>query len=235
MRKHRKKIPKHSNIVVQYSIGTKCTWKEKLPKMNNNRYLLLYGIAPHITNITLTDFKRLYKARPFELSKDIKYIQKNGSSLQNKAEQNTKELSINRDYIGIIIDTSKASVLNTSDIADIIIKNHVIKNHKDEINLIRNYCLKNKYDVFVFQPSYSQINKNLYTMKLQRPQLYVIVNMNIIIDVAIGENNINQMKSKFEARLDRESKEAKPSNKQNIRDIQVKDVKDLFNYYSHKH
>lgn len=193
-RKNRSLQPIHNEVT--YSIGTPCTWKEKLPKMNNSDYILLYGISPNAENLTVDKFKQEYFKKPFELFTDQSYVKKLGEIHQNKFDNDSEIGHINLNYVGIII--RKCMVPETSMIADLIANDFnkkTIANHVEEISFISDYCRKNGVSVYAFPPKYEIIDKRLSTSKLVEPKSYIIVNPNIIVDVAIGEQNIQRMYS----------------------------------------
>ena len=187
------------NNKVTYSIGTRCTWKEKLPKMNNSDYILLYGIGPNIENLTVDKFKQEYFKKPFELFTNRNYVKKLGETHQNKFDNDSEIGHINLNYVGIII--RKCRVPETSMIADLITNDFnkkTIANHVEEISFISDYCRKNGVSIYTFPPKYKIINKELSTSKLVEPKSYIIVSPNIIVDVAIGIENINKMMKKLD-------------------------------------
>lgn len=74
MKKSYRQYFKRKTNKVYYSLGTRCTWKEKLPTMNNSKYALLYGIAPSIDNLSLNQFKQQYIVKPIELFNNRDYV-----------------------------------------------------------------------------------------------------------------------------------------------------------------
>jgi len=176
----------------------RCAWEKKLPMMNNGQYRILYGIAPSIYNITVEQLKQIYNRNAIQLFTDSNYINKQGKALQNRADVSDKEFSVQRDYIGIVI--RKCKILDTSLVADIIqrmFNEHKIKNQKDEKAFITNYCRANKFSAFSFPTQYKEIDKSLNTKRIIRPTCYYITDTNIILDVAIGMNNIQVMITKY--------------------------------------
>lgn len=185
--------------MVNYYSNPKCTWKEKLPTMNSSQYQILYGIAPSICNFTVEQIKQEYRKNAIQLFIDSNYIKKQGKALQNKSDISDKEFSYPRDYIGIVV-TQNCSILDTSLIADIIQENfnkHKIKNLRDEKAFITDYCKTNKFSAFSFPAQYKEIDKCIYTKRIIKPTCFYIVDTNIIVDVAIGINNIQAMITKY--------------------------------------
>ena len=194
MKKSYRQYFKRKTNKVYYSLGTRCTWKEKLPTMNNSKYALLYGIAPSIDNLSLNQFKQQYIVKPIELFNNRDYVRRIGEKQQAQADNNTIEITFNRNYLGVII--KKCNILDSSSIADKVeaeFKSSTIRTHIEEINAISNYCRSNNIDVFAFPAKYKEIHPKLSTMRLVKPASYIIVNHNIIGDVAIGIDNITNM------------------------------------------
>ncbi|MBS6242142.1 MAG: hypothetical protein KH547_05985 [Roseburia sp.] len=162
--------------------------------MNNSKYALLYGIAPSIDNLSLNQFKQQYIVKPIELFNNRDYVRRIGEKQQAQADNNTIEITFNRNYLGVII--KKCNILDSSSIADKVeaeFKSSTIRTHIEEINAISNYCRSNNIDVFAFPAKYKEIHPKLSTMRLVKPASYIIVNHNIIVDVAIGIDNITNM------------------------------------------
>lgn len=198
LKKQKCTLLEQQNMVNYYS-NHKCTWKERLPTMNSNQYQILYGIAPRIYNFTVEQIKQAYSENAIQLFTDGNYIKKQGKALQNKSDTNDKEFSYPRDYIGIVV-IKNCSILDTSSIANIIQENfnkHVIKNQRDEKAFIANYCKTNKFSAFSFPAQYKEIDKSLYTKRIIKPNCFYIVDTNIIVDAAIGINNIQAMITKY--------------------------------------
>ena len=194
MKKSYRQYFKRKTNKVYYSLGTRCTWKEKLPPMNNSRYTLLYGIAQNVENISLKKFQQEYLKKPIELFNNRDYVRRIGEKLQEKEDNNTLGMTANRNYLGVII--KKCNILDSSSIADKVeaeFKRSTIRTHIEEINAISNYCRSNNIDVFAFPAKYKEIHPKLSTMRLVKPASYIIVNHNIIVDVAIGIDNITNM------------------------------------------
>ncbi len=194
-KKHRHK---HKNKVY-YSLSTKCTWKEKLPIMNNEKYIMLYGIASIGLNTSLNNFKEQYYKNPIKLYSSTEYINAIGEKQQHKNDMDLNVMNNNLNYLCVIIKRTRC--LDTSTIAYKIqeeFDNRVIKNKYDEIRYIANYCKNNRKEpIFCFSPKYKQINSRLSTMKLLEPTSYIIVNPNIIVDVAIGKEGAEKLYKKY--------------------------------------
>lgn len=186
---------------VYYSISTKCTWREKLPIMHNQNYMLLYGIYPAVCNIELENFKKSYEDSPFELyvAESAEHINRLGNMITNNEYKDISKGTVGFSEVGIIIK-KKVKMLDTTKIADRVygeFKKGNIKHSRDEVDYIRNECKLKGYTVFSFPAKYENIDTNLYTAKLIKPASYIIVNPNIIVDVAIGIENIGNMVNQY--------------------------------------
>lgn len=229
---------KRKKSKVYYSLGTRCTWKEKLPTMNNSRYTLLYGIAPNVENISLEKFKQEYHKKPIELFINRDYVRRIGEKLQEKEDNNTLGMTANLNYLGVVIE--KCRILDSCNIVDKVeneFTSSSIRTHIDEIRAVSNYCRSNNIDMFTFPAKYKEINPKLSTMRLVKPASYIIVNYNIIADVAIGADNITEMINRHKEKST-QSSENKTQEKTNSTVIdslkQAKTPLDIFKAFDRK-
>lgn len=192
MKNHRNQRPN----MLYYS---KYKWNRRLPRLMNKEYIALYGIAPDNgkLEIDVNTIKQRYKQKPFQLFSDDRYLNKKGRLVQQKADRSTTEMSPLYQPICLIIKRNNLRVLNTTDLAEDISKNDSINNQQAELNFYFEYCRQNNFDLFYFAPVYEQIRKNLKTMRLKQPQSHFIYNTDIIIDTAIGIDNINKLVKKY--------------------------------------
>lgn len=200
--------------------------------MKNKDYMLLYGIAPNISNIGKDTFADYYSKRPIELYTYIPYAQKQGRNLQARANRNSRELDIGRNYIGVLV--KRCNGLYVSDISNKVkewINNKYIKNHEDEIKYILNYCKLNDKSIFAFPPKYNDLSSRLYTSELVRPTVYFIANTDIIVDVAVGENGIQDLYNKYNNKTESIDNTVKNNEKSTNKRANISNTKSLLGIF----
>ncbi|WP_099467409.1 hypothetical protein [Konateibacter massiliensis] len=170
----------------------------------------LYYLNSNINiSASLEDIKKWYADKPYELyeSNESKHVNQIGTKVTEKELHIRERASIEFNVIGIIVKRN-TKVLDTTDISDKILTDIKVLQLKpeQENSVIINYCNEQNYDVFSYPAKYKEIAKGFKTQKKLSSACYIIVNPNIIVDAAIGIDNIKSIIKKYETKVIKQGK-----------------------------
>lgn len=101
----------------------------------------------------------------------------------------------------------------------------------DEVTILRNICRDKKLGAYKYPPKVRPIRKNSRLLEVIEPALYRIIDVKCILDVAIGEQEINNLIHKLNKETDDKLKIKKQENTSDNANKKVDDLLKPFDIF----